>query len=60
MDENKDPITGASTPPKKAGGLFDYILEPENRTPEKNRILFMCLALFLAAIAVITLIGFFQ
>jgi hypothetical protein len=63
MQENKDPVQGVvngGPEVKKPAGLFDKILEPGDRTPEKNRILFMCVALFLAAIAVITLISFFQ
>jgi hypothetical protein len=63
MEENKNPVQGVvdgSPEAKKQKGMFDKFLEPGDRTPEKNRILFMCVALFLAAIAVITLISFFQ
>jgi len=62
MEDNKNPVQGVmngNTEAKKPG-FFDQILEPGDRTPEKNRILFMCVALFLAAMVVITLIGFFQ
>jgi hypothetical protein len=49
-----------STNVGKPKGMFDALLEPGDRTPEKNRILFMCLAIILAAIAGLTLMGFFQ
>jgi hypothetical protein len=41
-------------------GMFDAILQPEDRTPEKNRILFMCAALIVSAVAFVTLFSFFQ
>jgi hypothetical protein len=41
-------------------GMFDAILRPEDRTPEQNRILFMCVALILSAVAFITLFSFLQ
>jgi hypothetical protein len=63
MDDNKDAVQGVmngNAQAEKPKGFFNAILEPGDRTPEKNRILFMCLALFVAAVAVITLIGIFQ
>jgi hypothetical protein len=41
-------------------GMFDAILHPQDRTPENNRILFMCAALILCAVAFITLFSFLQ